>query len=40
MNATKKANEWIQSHKKILTWICVVVLAFLPFLHVNNGVEF
>lgn len=40
MNAIKKTEEWIQSHKKLLTWICAIVLALLPFLHVNSGVEF
>lgn len=40
MNAIKKTEEWIQSHKKLLTWICAIILALLPFLHVNSGVEF
>jgi len=40
MNAIKKAEAWIQSHKKLLTCICVVILAALPFLHINSGVEF
>ncbi len=40
MNAIEKANGWIQSHRKLLTWLCAVVLALLPFLHVNSGVEF
>ena len=40
MNAVKKAEEWIQLHKKKLIWICAIVLALLPFLHVNSGVEF
>ncbi len=40
MSAIKKTEEWIQSHKKLLTWICAIILALLPFLHVNSGVEF
>ncbi len=40
MSAIKKMEEWIQSHKKLLTWICAIILALLPFLHVNSGVEF
>lgn len=40
MNAMKKPKEWIQSHRKLLLWIGAVVLALLPFLHVNSGVEF
>lgn len=40
MNAIKKIDGFLQSHKKILTWICMIVLALLPFLHVNSGVEF
>ncbi len=40
MNAVKKLNEWIQSHKNLLTWVCVTVLFLLPFLHVNSGVEY
>ena len=40
MNAIKKAEEWIQSHKKLLVCICAVILAALPFLHVNSGVEY
>ncbi len=40
MSAIKKTEEWIQSHKKLLTWICAIILAMLPFLHVNSGVEF
>ncbi len=40
MKIVKKLNGWIQSHKKILLWICAVILAVLPFVHVNSGVEF
>ena len=40
MSAIKKTEEWIQSHKKLLTWICAIILVMLPFLHVNSGVEF
>ncbi len=40
MKAIKKLEEWIQSHKKLLAWICAIILALLPFLHVNSGVEF
>ena len=40
MNAVKKIENWIQSHKKMLTLICTSILVLLPFLHVNSGVEF
>lgn len=40
MNAVKKLEECLQSHRKIIIWICAGVLALLPFLHVNSGVEF
>lgn len=40
MNAVKKIEGWMQSHKKLLICICTIVLAFLPFLHVNSGVEY
>ncbi len=40
MSAVKKTEDWIQSHKKMLTLICTITLVLLPFLHVNSGVEF
>ena len=40
MSVMKKVEEWIQSHRTLLIWICAIVLALLPFLHVNSGVEF
>lgn len=40
MNAVKKLEERLRAHRKIIIWICAGVLALLPFLHVNSGVEF
>lgn len=40
MSRVKKVENCLQPHRKILVWICVAVLALLPFLHVNSGVEF
>ncbi len=40
MNAVKKLEERLRAHRKSLIWICAVILALLPFLHVNSGVEF
>ncbi|MBQ8247851.1 MAG: hypothetical protein IJZ42_12010 [Lachnospiraceae bacterium] len=40
MEALKKAERFLQSYKKVFLWIGGIVLALLPFLHVNSGVEF
>lgn len=40
MNAVKKLESFLQSHKKVFVCICAVVLVLLPFLHVNSGVEY
>lgn len=40
MKAISKIEGWMKSHDKILTCIGVMILALLPFLHVNSGVEY